>query len=140
MNFMAQAPRILVIDDEEDLRNSVADVIRILVNADVVECPDGPAAIQAHQERPADMVVIDYRMPQMNGLQTSAVLRKMTPGVGIILFTAYHDTGILAEARRDGIDFVLGKPAQAEDLVAAVQAVLARIAGRAPEWSPPTVN
>ncbi len=127
---MATRPRILVIDDEEDLRTSVADVLRILMDADVVEASGGAEAIRMHQQAPADMVVVDYRMPQMNGLDTTAALRAITPGVGVVLFTAFHDTKVLDEARLYDVDVILPKPSHAEELLAAVAAVLQRSTGR----------
>ncbi len=122
---MATRPRIMVIDDEEDLRSSVADVLRCLMDVDVVEVPSGPDAIAEQRRHPADAVVVDFRMPRMNGLDTTAGLKAITPGLGVVMFTAYQDGALMGEALRQGIDRVLGKPSRAEDLVEAVEYALA---------------
>ncbi len=121
---MQKRPRILVVDDEEDLRSSVADVLRCLLDVDVEEAASGHAAMAAQRRAPADAAVVDFRMPHMNGLEAVAELRKITPGLRVVLFTAYQDGMLADEARLQGVDCVLGKPSHADELVNAVQALL----------------
>lgn len=123
---------VLIVDDEEEVRESVA---RVLARADyeVQTADDGDAGLEAFRKSPADVVITDIIMPEMNGIEFINALRKEYPKVRIIGISGGGDVGhlsyqpnavstsaYLAAAEEAGADIVLTKPFEREDLVQAV--------------------
>jgi len=82
--------RILVADDEEDLRQALARVVE-QEGHEVLVAADGAEAVELAREHPPDLVVLDNRMPRLSGLEALARIRRAHPDVVAILFTAYDD-------------------------------------------------
>ena len=101
--------RVLVVDDTEHVRSVVADMLR-LDGFDVVgTAADGDAALRMAAETDPHVVVMDLRMPGIDGLETTRRLRAQRPGQQVVLYTAYVDAGIEDEAREAGAALCLGK-------------------------------
>ncbi len=96
--------RILVVDDDTDVRG----VIRKVLAGDgheVVEAPDGDAALTKYREKPADLVLIDIYMPRADGIETSIRLQHEFPGAKIVVVSGggFRDKSELLEtAKRIG--------------------------------------
>ena len=104
--------RILVADDEPDTRRSAEKLLQELgQKADVVG--SGAAAVEmaaAQAGKPYDLVLLDWKMPSLNGLETARALREGGCQTPIVLFSAYDWSGIDAEADRAGVTGFLQKP------------------------------
>jgi DNA-binding NarL/FixJ family response regulator len=101
--------RVLVVDDTEHVRSVVAEMLR-LDGLDVVgTAADGDAALAMAAATDPHVVVMDLRMPGIDGLETTRRLRAQRPGQQVVLYTAYVDARIEAEAREAGAALVLGK-------------------------------
>ncbi len=70
---------------------------------------DGPSAIEAVVEADPDVVVIDYKMPAMNGLETARRIRERRPDQHVILYTAFVDEEVERTAAEIGVAVCLGK-------------------------------
>ena len=103
--------RTLIVDDEEDMRFLVRTVIEAANNGLTVagEAADGASAIERCRADRPEIVVLDYRMPGMTGLEAAEQILAECPGQRIILFSAYLDPETTAEAARVGIDLCLAK-------------------------------
>ena len=118
--------RILVIDDDADVRR----VIRRYLQADgheVVEAQDGKAGMKLFRERPADLVVTDFFMPEQEGLETIKELRRSFPDPKILVVTGAAPGGTFdfrAHATLLGAGATLSKPFTREELLGAVHALL----------------
>ncbi|MBF0423298.1 MAG: response regulator [Magnetococcales bacterium] len=105
---------VLVADDDEISRTSLTSIVKILGwNGTVV--PSGPAAIEQLQQRPTacDVLLIDWRMPEMDGLETCRIIRSSgrTSKVPIIIMvTGHHREMVLSSADVGMVDAVLMKP------------------------------
>ena len=103
--------RVLVVDDQADLRL----LVRTLITAENhgllcdAEAASGEEAVAYLEDGEATVVVLDQMMPGMTGLETAQALLARDPGLRIILFSAYLDDSLLAEARRIGIRECLDK-------------------------------
>ncbi|WP_027416109.1 ANTAR domain-containing response regulator [Aneurinibacillus terranovensis] len=115
--------RIMVVDDESILR---MDVKEMLVEAgyDVVaEANNGDMAIeQAAIHRP-DLIVMDVKMPKMNGIKASRIIQK-TYGIPVLLLTAYSEQELVQEAREAQNIGYLVKPITERDLIPSVEIAL----------------
>lgn len=112
LSGVRNSARVLVVDDEEDILTTTAALLQRRLDHVVVRtAPSGPAALEALEEEPADLVITDYRMPQMNGLELLAAVSERHPDAKRILMTAYPDMYLAIEALNDQrISYFLVKP------------------------------
>ena len=118
--------RILVIDDDVQVRGAVR---RILERAGhtVEDVGNGNAGLQAHRERPADLIITDIFMPERDGIETVRQLRRESPQVKIIVISGGDRTQTM-DLRKDaellGAARSLRKPFELSELVQAVGELL----------------
>jgi len=107
---MQQPPRILVVDDEVTARVSLAEVLR-LQGYEVVMAGSGEEALSViAQEPPFDLMVLDLKMPGMDGLQLTEAVQERSPDTVIILLTAFGTLETAIQAIRRGAHDYLLKP------------------------------
>jgi DNA-binding NtrC family response regulator len=117
--------RILVCDDEELVRWSLAEGLRSRGH-DVVEGADGEACLEALQREQPELVIMDVRMPRLDGLGALRRLREMGFETPVIMLTAMSDIETAVEATRLGAERYLTKPFELADVYQAVREVLDR--------------
>jgi DNA-binding NarL/FixJ family response regulator len=101
--------RVLVVDDTEHVRRVVAEMLA-LDGFDVVgEAGDGEEAVRLAAELDPHVVVMDLRMPVLDGLEATRQIRAARPAQQVILYTAYLDATIEREAADAGVAVCLGK-------------------------------
>lgn len=111
--------RILLVDDEELSRRGLRAMIgRSLAAAEIVgEASDGQAAVEAVETLQPDVVLMDIRMPEMDGVEAATRIAELSPYTRIVFLTAYDEFEYAREAVRLGADAYLLKPVEEEDLV-----------------------
>lgn len=122
---MQQRARILIIEDEEDIANAVADRLRSEGHS-VYLAHDGKAGLEAfHSVRP-DLIVLDLMLPGMSGLEVCKQLQaeRRTP---VLMLTALGDETDKIVGLKLGADDYVTKPFSPRELVARVEAVLRRV-------------
>ena len=102
--------RVLVVDDTDHVRRMLTTMLAV-DGFEVVAggASDGPAAIAAVAEQSPDVVVIDYKMPAMDGLETARRIREAHPQQHVIIYTAFADPEVEAAAAEIGVAVCLGK-------------------------------
>jgi len=115
--------KILVIDDDHDFRAIVKEVLSAEGFA-TNEAADGLSAIKEFRFCQPDVVILDHHMPLMMGTETLREIKKINPGVPVIMVSATKDTAIEAEAYRDGAFGFISKPPEFKDIVTAVKKAL----------------
>ncbi len=101
--------RVLVVDDTDHVRSMLVDMLE-LDGFDVVgEAASGAQAVKAAAADDPDVIVMDYKMPEMDGLSAARAIRETRPKQGIILYTAYLDEKLEQEARDAGVALCIGK-------------------------------
>jgi DNA-binding NtrC family response regulator len=113
---------VLVVDDERNIRMTLRTALEGLV-ADVREAPDGERGLEEMRRRPADVVLLDLRMPGMDGLEVLRRLRGERPATRVVVITAHGTVDAAVEAMKVGAADFLQKPfepAQVRDLVASL--------------------
>jgi PAS domain S-box-containing protein len=116
---------VLVVDDEEAMRSTVARMMR-LMNLDPVLAVDGRDAVALFSAKPAryDLVLLDLTMPEMDGEQTFAELRRLRPDVRVVLMSGYNAQEALGRFNGKGLASFLQKPFTIADLGAVLRGVL----------------
>jgi signal transduction histidine kinase len=116
--------RILVVEDEAAVRDVLVDVLAGQGH-DIVACEDGRSAL-THMDGPAfDLAMVDLSMPGLSGWEVAKALRAAQPQVPIALVTGWGDQIDFAEARTRGIDYLMAKPFNVDDMTRLVAGVLA---------------
>jgi YesN/AraC family two-component response regulator len=103
--------RVLIVDDEEDMRALVRATIEIANKGLSVaaEANDGEAAVHTWREERPEVVVLDQRMPGVSGLETAKRILDEHPDQAIILFSSYLDRDVTRQAAQLGIRVCLSK-------------------------------
>jgi DNA-binding NarL/FixJ family response regulator len=101
--------RVLVVDDTDHVRTMLVDMLELDGFAVVGQANSGEQALELVPQCDPDVIVMDYRMPGMNGLSTAQIIRRERPTQAIILYTAYLDAEMETEAKRAGIAVCIGK-------------------------------
>jgi CheY-like chemotaxis protein len=120
-------PSVLVVDDEDQLRQLIREILE-QAGYQVTEARDGKEALIQYRLAPADVVIMDILMPEQDGLETTATLRREFPNVKIIAITGSSEMiGILSfldVAKMLGAHRALQKPFEMQTLLDTVQAEL----------------
>jgi two-component system, response regulator, stage 0 sporulation protein F len=120
----------MVVDDEESIR-SLLRVVLEQVGHEVVEVSNGVEALRAHAQAPADIVITDLVMPEMEGLDVLRELKRRTPGVKIVAMSGggVGQAGLYLDlATRFGAEMTFQKPFSLMAVREAVQRLLTRAA------------
>jgi two-component system response regulator PfeR len=117
-------PRLLLVDDEPLIQAHVASMVRRLGYA-VAVAETGQEAVQLARDIAFDVAIIDFRLPEMDGLETLAELQRLRPGIAAILFSGAV-TAEMEERTRAAGAHTLEKPFVAAALDALLREILAR--------------
>ena len=99
---------ILIADDSRVVRGVLKTCLE-RPQLDLVEAVDGEDAVRKASEHRPDLIILDFSMPRMNGLDAARVLHPRLPGVPIILFTLYAETVPRATLVAAGINAIVSK-------------------------------
>ena len=108
MNLKSK-PRILVADDESDIRASLRMILEY-EGMEMVEADSGPSAIRLVEEQEPDAVLLDIKMPRMDGLEVLGELRKARPHLPVVMISGHGTIATAVEATRLGAYDFMEKP------------------------------
>ncbi len=120
---------ILVVDDENVARQSMTDILK-LEGYNVTSASNGQAAVEYVRTHPVDLMIVDLRMPGMDGLEVIKIVNQASPDTEVILLTAFGSTDSAIQALRLRIHDYLTKPAAPAQVIASVKKGLARRAAK----------
>jgi nitrogen-specific signal transduction histidine kinase len=109
-------PRVLVVDDEEVIAEELAEYLQ-LKGYDVATAGSGLEALELHRSRPADIVITDLLMPEMDGHELIRRLRRTDPDLPVMLVTGHTTFGDEKESITTGASVVLKKPIELSELL-----------------------
>jgi len=116
-------PRILIADDEESIRFLLTEVMR-REGYDVTATDNGEKAVQLVRENNFDLVILDMRMPGMDGMQALKEMRRIRPHLVVLIITAHGTTELAVEAMRNGAYDYFTKPFELEEMRIVVRRAL----------------
>ena len=114
--------RVLVVDDQELIREGIASLLGIQPGIVVVgTAGDGRDAVERALALEPDVVLMDVRMPEMDGVEAVAILRRRSPGCRVVMLTTFDDEEYVVQALRAGAHGYLLKDRPAREIADAVR-------------------
>lgn len=120
---MGEQPiRLMVVDDQELMRDGLISILERQPGIQVVTAAaDGAEALEKAAITALDVVLMDVRMPVMNGIEATARLRERHPGIAVLMLTTFDDETYIVEALKAGAVGYILKNIPAKDLAEAVR-------------------
>jgi two-component system, NtrC family, response regulator HydG len=114
--------RIFIIDDDRDHAESLAEVLEMRGH-EVALAHSGEEAVELFKDADFDLVLLDVKLPGMNGVETFVEFRRLRPDARVMMMTGYSVEQLVAQAVEQGALGVLHKPFSAAELIALVENV-----------------
>jgi two-component system response regulator HydG len=112
---MSKQLKILVVDDNDEFAQSLADILR-LKGHEVTTANDGFQALEFVKQSGYDLVLMDVKMPVMDGVETFKKIKQVAPGTVVFMITAYAVEDLIREALQEGAFGSLRKPLDFDEL------------------------
>ena len=126
MKAEQDAIRVMIVDDHEIMRTGIRFVLLAFEDLELVgEARRGEEAVRLCQEVNPDVILLDMKMPGMDGVQTTAAIKAACPNVQLLILTSFHDPDLVRRSMRAGAVGYLLKDASKEDLALAIRAAKA---------------
>src|SRR5690348_2879463 len=125
MESTAMPTRIIVAEDDTVIRMDLKEQLQRQGYLVIGDVGDGQSAVAMARERRPDIVVMDIRMPEMDGISAAEILtrEKLAP---VLLLTAFSDEELIERARNAGVVHYVTKPLRQSDLKPAIEIALSR--------------
>lgn len=120
---MTDKRKILVVDDEDALRTVLSSEL-VSEGYEVVAAGDGDEAINELQKKVFDLVLLDIKMPRMNGFEVLKFIKDKHPTTKVIMLTGFADLKNAIESKKLGAEDFVSKPYDLVDLLTTIERVL----------------
>ncbi len=129
-----QAIRVLIVDDQSVVRSGLSTFLTAFDDIRLVaEASNGLEAVRLCDEKTPDVIIMDLKMPEMDGVEATRVIRLRHPETQVIVLTSFPEEGLVQRALQAGAISYLLKNTAADELVAAVRAAYVGRSTLAPE-------
>ena len=119
--------RVMIVDDHDAVRRGVRGLVEMLPTYQVVlETGDGRLALQQAQECTPDIAILDFTMPELNGLELARQLKLILPRIEILMYTLHQREDFILEAMHAGVRGLVLKSDNEQQLIAALDALSLR--------------
>ncbi len=119
---------VLIVDDNSHMRTLVMQVLKALGVGSIREAPDGMSAFAELKQRPTDIIITDWMMEPLNGLEFVQLVRtasdSVDPYVPVVMLTGHTEKMRVTLARDSGVNEFLAKPFSAKQLYARLAQVI----------------
>lgn len=120
---MADKSRVLVVDDEDALRMVLSSELSSS-GYEVATASDGDEAVAAVQNKKFDLILLDIKMPKVDGFEVLKFIKKNQPDVKVIMLTGFADLKNAIESKKHGAEDFVSKPYDLVDLLTTIERVL----------------
>lgn len=120
---MADKSHILVVDDEDALRMVLSSELSSS-GYEVTTASDGDEAITVIQNKKFDLVLLDIKMPKVDGFEVLKFIKKNFPAIKVIMLTGFADLKNAIESKKHGAEDFVSKPYDLVDLLTTIERVL----------------
>lgn len=122
--------KILLVDDSRTIRNIQRNVLGQLGYTDVAEAGDGVEALKILRTVPIDLMLVDWNMPNMDGLTLVKTVRARNTSLPIIMCTTEAEKARVLEAIKAGVNNYVVKPFTAETMAEKIEQTLAKVGAK----------
>ena len=123
--------KILLVDGSRTIRNIQKNVLRQLGHTDILEAADGIEALKIMDETLPELVLIDWNMPNMDGITLVKKIRETNKTLPLMMCTTEAGKSRVIEAIRAGVNNYVVKPFKAETLAEKINTTLAKLGAAA---------
>ena len=123
--------KILLVDNSRTIRNIQKNVLKQLGHTDVLEAEDGVQALAVFGEQTPDLLLVDWNMPNMDGITLVRKVREINTTVPMIMCTTEAEKARVLEALKAGVNNYIVKPFTVESLGEKIERTLSKMAGAA---------
>ena len=109
MTKKTDKPRILLVDDDKDMCESLADVLTLNSDYDVSYTTSPLAAVEMVKRQDFSLAIIDYKMPEMNGIELLRAIKQINSEAVVFMLTAFISNELIEQAKKEGASRVLSK-------------------------------
>jgi len=120
---MSEKSKILVVDDEDALRTVLSGEL-VSEGYDVRTAADGDDAISNLEKESFDLVLLDIKMPRMNGFEVLKFVKEKYPRTRVVMLTGFADLKNAIESKKLGAEDFVSKPYDLVDLLTTIERVL----------------
>ncbi len=107
---------VLIVDDDISLGDSLTDILEAK-GYDARFASSGKDALSIMKEKKYDVVLLDIRMPDMNGVETFRYIKELSPLTSVVMITAYAEDELVNQAREEGPLQILSKPLDIDKII-----------------------
>lgn len=116
--------KVLIADDQELIRHSLQIILKNVADIQVIDSVgDGKSVIRSIRKEKPDVILMDIRMPEMDGVQCTKIVKENYPSIKIIILTSFDNDEYILSALRDGASGYLLKGITIDELVEAIHKV-----------------
>jgi len=119
---MANKGSILIVDDDVGICETLSDIMEVM-GYHTAFALDGYEAIQKVKDVVFDVILMDIKMPGINGVETFKQIKKVRPEIAVVMMTAYAVEDLIGEALREGAYGVLYKPFDMERMIGLLEGI-----------------
>ena len=120
---MPEKRRILVVDDEDALRTVLSGEL-VSEGYDVRTAADGDEAVSSLEKEGFDLILLDIKMPRMNGFEVLKFVKEKFPKTKVVMLTGFADLKNAIESKKLGAEDFVSKPYDLVDLLTTIERVL----------------
>lgn len=121
-----EAAKILVVDDDSIIRMDIREMLEEAGYLVTGEAKNGQDAVELAYRQKPDLVIMDVKMPVMDGIKASKIIHKMHTDSSVLLLTAYSQKELVQDAQEAGVEAYLVKPISDHNLLPAVEIALSQ--------------
>ncbi|MFH1440657.1 MAG: response regulator [Candidatus Omnitrophota bacterium] len=118
--------KILIVDDEVDFLETMSPIMEEW-DYDLIKAVNGKEAIDILKDKKPDIIVLDYMMPQMDGLAVLKKIRKINKDIPVIMFTAHPDIKVIKGTEKLGVSAFIPKLSIYSDNLSALKITLSML-------------
>jgi two-component system chemotaxis response regulator CheY len=116
----------MLVDDSRTIRNIQKNVLKQLGYEDIIDAEDGVVALKLFNEAPPDLMLVDWNMPNMDGITLIRKIREVNKTIPMIMCTTEAEKSRVLEAIKAGVNNYIVKPFTAESLNEKISQTLAK--------------
>lgn len=125
MTSKTDTHKILLVDDDKDMCESLADVLTLDSNYTVSFTTDPIKALEMVKNETFSLIVVDFKMPEMNGIELLKRLKAIRPAIKVFILTAFISNELIEYAKKEGASKVLSKFIWPDEIIKCIKETLA---------------